>query len=112
MTPIMSSFPATTRLFRGLSSHEVESGLVLVNKSKRFLGMLAACKLNSKWERELWSYKVFYGDKETFWLGFEMIQEPYAFLRSYGGVIGELRQDNDQAVCGVQMHMDHQGRLF
>ncbi|KAF9951250.1 hypothetical protein BGZ72_007204 [Mortierella alpina] len=129
--PIMSSFPRTTRMFRGLSMHEQESGVVVINKRERFQGLLAVCKMNSKWERDLWSYKVFYGDKETFWVGYEMVQEPYAFVKSYGGVIGEMRDDpreeeaneeearhdkrqrpviDEPAVCGAQLHLDHTGR--
>ncbi|KAG0197798.1 hypothetical protein BGX28_008705 [Mortierella sp. GBA30] len=108
--PIMSSFPPKSRMFNLLTAHEQESGVVLINKKTRFLGMLGTCKMNGKWERDLISYKVFHGDKETFWIGFEMIQEPYAFMRNYGGVIGELRPDNDQSVCGAQLHEDHKGQ--
>ncbi|KAF9185280.1 hypothetical protein BGZ51_002755 [Haplosporangium sp. Z 767] len=108
--PIMSSFPPKSRMYNLLSAHEQESGVVLVNKKTRFLGMLGTCKMNGKWERDLVSYKVFHGDKETFWLGFEMIQEPYAFMRSYGGVIGELRPDDNESVCGAQLHQDHRGQ--
>ncbi|KAF9209062.1 hypothetical protein BGZ49_006471 [Haplosporangium sp. Z 27] len=108
--PIMSSFPPTSRLFNYLTAHEQESGVVLINKRTRFTGLLSVCKMNDKWERDLHSYKVFHGDKETFWIGFEVVQDPYAFMRNYGGVIGELRPDNPQSVCGAQLHQDHQGR--
>ncbi|KAF9305930.1 hypothetical protein BGZ74_008264 [Mortierella antarctica] len=108
--PVMSSFPPTSRSFNRLSAHEQESGVVLINKKTRFLGMLATCKMNGKWERDLVSYKVFHGDKETFWVGFEMIQDPYAFMRNYGGVIGELREDNKNSVCGAQLHQDSEGK--
>ncbi|KFH64343.1 hypothetical protein MVEG_10168 [Podila verticillata NRRL 6337] len=108
--PITSSFPPTSRWFRLVSAHEQESGVVLINKTSRFLGLLATCKMNGKWERDLVSYRLFHGDKETFWTGFEMVQEPYAFIKNYGGVIGELRTDNDQSVCGAQLHEDHRGR--
>ncbi|KAF9357712.1 hypothetical protein BGX26_003231 [Mortierella sp. AD094] len=110
VSPLLSSFPATSRMFRLVSAHEQESGVVLINKRTRFLGLLATCKSNGKWERDLVSYKVFHGDKETFWTGFELIQEPYVFMRNYGGVIGELRPDNQQSVCGAQLHEDYQGR--
>ncbi|KAF8937506.1 hypothetical protein BGZ47_009031 [Haplosporangium gracile] len=49
--------------------------------------------MNSKWERDLYSYKIFYGDKETFWVGFEMVQESCLLMRTCGGVVGELRDD-------------------
>lgn len=140
MMPMMSSFPPATRWFRGMASHEQESGVVVINKKLRLNGLLAVCKMNSKSERDLYSYKVFYGDKETFWVGYEMVQEPYAFIKGYGGVIGEMRTDprldvapsnpeaagnaegasepekrtrpivDAPAVCGAQLHTDHQGR--
>ncbi|KAF9583965.1 hypothetical protein BGW38_007995 [Lunasporangiospora selenospora] len=110
MLPIMSSFPPKSRLFNLLSAHEQESGVVLINKKTRFVGLLASSKLNDKWERKVGSYKIFHGDKETFWIGFEMVQEPYAFMRNYGGVIGELRPGNALSVCGAQLHQDHRGR--
>ncbi|KAI1317076.1 hypothetical protein EDD11_009059 [Mortierella claussenii] len=109
-TPVLSTFPKISRMFRKTSAHEQESGVVLINKHTRFLGMLAVCKSNGKWERDLVSYTVFHGDKETFWTAFELIQEPYAFMRSYGGVIGELRPDNAKFVCGAQLHLDAHGR--
>ncbi|KAF9132097.1 hypothetical protein BGW39_000816 [Mortierella sp. 14UC] len=107
--PIMSSFPPKSRMFNLLTAHEQESGVVVINKKTRFLGLLGTCKMNDKWERDLITYEVFHGDKETFWTGFEMVQEPYAFMRNYGGVIGELRPDDDQSVCGAQLHEDHKG---
>ena len=93
MMPIMSTFPPKSRWFRGITSHEQESGVIVINKGLRLNGLLAVCKMNSKFERDLWSYKVFYGDKETFWVGYEMVQEPYAFMKGYGGIIGEMRAD-------------------
>ncbi|KAF9138838.1 hypothetical protein BGX30_008666 [Mortierella sp. GBA39] len=110
ITPILSSFPRISRMFRLKSAHEQESGVVLINKKTRFLGLMGTCKMNGKWERDLVSYKIFHGDKETFWVGFEMIQEPYVFMRNYGGVIGELRPDNENSVCGAQLHQDYRGR--
>ncbi|KAK3808422.1 MAG: mannosyltransferase putative-domain-containing protein [Benniella sp.] len=110
VTPLLSSFVPMSRMFRWVSAHEQESGVVMINKRTRFTGLMAVCKSNGKWERDLVSYRVFHGDKETFWTGFEMIQEPYAFMRNYGGVIGELRPDNQNSVCGAQLHEDHKGR--
>ncbi|ORZ08540.1 mannosyltransferase putative-domain-containing protein [Lobosporangium transversale] len=111
MLPIMSSFPPKSRMLNLLSAHEQESGVVLINKRKRFTGLLAICKMNGKWERDLYTYRVFHGDKaESFWIGMEMVQEPYTFMRTYGSAIGELRPDNDKSVCGAQLHLDHLGR--
>ncbi|KAF9137348.1 hypothetical protein BGX30_010319 [Mortierella sp. GBA39] len=79
----------------------------LTNKSQ---ALLSVCKMSSFWECDLSVYQTFYGDKDTFYIGFELVQEPYAFVRNYGGVIGELNPDDGQSICGAQMHLDFQGR--
>ncbi|KAF9139711.1 hypothetical protein BG015_001927 [Linnemannia schmuckeri] len=90
MVPIMSTLPNQLRSFKGLSTYKQESGVVVINKKARLNGLLVICSMNSKWERDLHSYKVLYGNKETFWVGFEIVQEPYSFMRTYGGDVGEL----------------------
>ncbi|KAG0219780.1 hypothetical protein BGX33_000622 [Mortierella sp. NVP41] len=101
-----------SRSFRGTTAHEQESGVVVMNKKRRLPALLSVCKMNSNRERELSVYQTFYGDKETFYIGFELVQEPYAFVRNYGGVIAELAPENDQLSCGAQMHLDYQGKLL
>ncbi|KAF7726992.1 hypothetical protein EC973_008105 [Apophysomyces ossiformis] len=105
--PTMSSHVTNTRWWRLASAHEQESGVVVIDKKKSLLGLLASCKMNDKRERDLVTYKHVHGDKETFWIGYEMVQTPYAFVKSYGAVIGALGDagaaDN---VCGNQLHMD------
>ncbi|KAF9119204.1 hypothetical protein BGW39_000486, partial [Mortierella sp. 14UC] len=49
-------------------------------------------------------------EQESGVIGFELVQEPYAFVCNYGGIIGELKPGDDQSVCGAQMHLDYQGR--
>ncbi|KAH7058435.1 mannosyltransferase putative-domain-containing protein [Linnemannia elongata] len=109
MMPIMSTLPNQLRSFKGISTHEQESGVVVINKKTRLNGLLAICKMNSKWERDLHSYKVFYGDKETFWVGFEMVQEPYSFMRTYGGVVGELRDDPVKEIEKLEARLEQEG---
>lgn len=108
MMPIMSTLPNQLRSFKGTTTHEQESGVVVINKKTRLNGLLAICKMNSKWERDLYSYKVFYGDKETFWVGFEMVQEPYSFMRSYGGVVGELRDDPVKEIEKLEARLEQE----
>ncbi|KAG0174753.1 hypothetical protein DFQ30_002946 [Apophysomyces sp. BC1015] len=105
--PTKSSLVKKTRWWKLTSAHEQESGVVLINKQKSLLGLLAACKMNDKREREQVSYKHAHGDKETFWIGYEMVQTPYAFIRSFGAVIGGLGDAGDPStVCGNQLHLD------
>ncbi|KAJ3340649.1 hypothetical protein HDU93_006506 [Gonapodya sp. JEL0774] len=82
------------------SQHNTESGVVLVDKSRleHYYGLLGVCKLNSKREREYF-YRFFWGDKETFWLGWEMVGSGglYGFSQWPAGQLGILvRGDQDQ----------------
>lgn len=77
-----------TRMYRQISGHEQESGIVVMNKKERMFSLMAACKLNGKIERDRVIYKEFYGDKETFWIGVEMAGESYSTLWPRAGVIG------------------------
>lgn len=101
-----------SRMYQRKSAHEQESGVVVWNKNERFLGLLAACKMNAKTERELVTYKTFYGDKESFWIGLEMAQQSWSELQPVPGVIGDSRFDEkkDQLVaCGRILQFDREG---
>lgn len=63
--PSMSSLVERTRWFKGLSSHEQESGVVVINKQKSLMGLLSTCKLNGITERDQVVYKHVHGDKEV-----------------------------------------------
>lgn len=112
--PTMSSFVPKSRWFRGLSSHEQESGVVVLDKKKALIGLLSTCKMNGITERDEVVYKHVYGDKETYWVGFEVTQTPYAFVKSFAGVIGSHgRGDADgspEYICGNQIHFDADGK--
>ncbi|KAG0291854.1 hypothetical protein BGZ98_002829, partial [Dissophora globulifera] len=88
--PTMSNHPAKTRWFGLKGDHEMESGVVVIDKQRHFLGLLAICKMNDYFERTQITYKQVWGDKETFWIALEMIQESYSFIRFRGGVIGNV----------------------
>lgn len=63
--PTFSPLVEKTRWFRGLSSHEQESGVIVMDKRKSLLGLLSTCKLNGKNERDQVVYKHVHGDKEV-----------------------------------------------
>ncbi|UNI16525.1 hypothetical protein JDV02_002953 [Purpureocillium takamizusanense] len=65
-----------SRFWTGESSHEQESGLILVDKWRHFVSLLLVTRLNGL---ERFSenggagvYEMVHGDKETFWLGWEL----------------------------------------
>ncbi|ORX77881.1 hypothetical protein BCR32DRAFT_295348 [Anaeromyces robustus] len=65
------------RYYNELTAYEMESSTVLIHKTKNLLGLLAICKLNEEKYRNDVLYKMTYGDKETFWIGFDMARQHY-----------------------------------
>ncbi|KAJ3099278.1 hypothetical protein HDU97_003296 [Phlyctochytrium planicorne] len=104
--PNPSNYAKTRRYLREISVHEMESGVVLIDKGRSSVlhAMLAVCKLNSQTERDLNTYIYVHGDKETFWMGWEMMRVPWAFAPAYGGTIGYRNKKG--AVCGGLYHPD------
>lgn len=102
----------------GHTSHHMESGVVVINKSTNaWFGLLLICRLNSHIHRDL-IYKEFYGDKETFWFAFEILGLEYYLNAMHGGAVGQKSEDvrdndgRDQAVeltvCGHIGHLDYE----
>ncbi|KAI9281972.1 mannosyltransferase putative-domain-containing protein [Sporodiniella umbellata] len=105
--PTYSTYVEQSRWWKTTSAHEQESGIVVMDKRKVLMGLLATCKMNDKEERDKVSYKHIHGDKETFWIGYEMSQTPYVFVRSLGAVLGGLGDEGAEGtVCGNQLHLD------
>ena len=75
--------------------------------------------MNTKAVRENFSYKMFHGDKETFWLAMELSGAPYAFESRYVGSIGVVNSEQDldlkveeAVLCGKHiLHLDPTGRV-
>ncbi|PYI20261.1 putative alpha-1,3-mannosyltransferase [Aspergillus violaceofuscus CBS 115571] len=121
------------RFWTGLSSHMQESGVVVVDKWRHFAAMLLVTRLNGpdrdgdKDAGRPGVYDMVLGDKETFWLGWELIGDTqYAFHE--GGVatmgpleVGDKKEKEEEeekekegtqyTVCGAQvLHLDRAGR--
>lgn len=71
-------------------AEEGDSGVVVVDKSKTdvFMGLLHICWQNSFEVREEITYKITYGDKETWWMGFELSGSSYEMEKHYGAIVG------------------------
>jgi hypothetical protein len=63
--PSVSSLVPKSRWWNYKSAHEQESGVVVIDKRRSLLGLLATCKINAKRERTEVSYKHVHGDKEV-----------------------------------------------
>jgi hypothetical protein len=97
-----------TRTWFNLTEHEQESGVVVINKKTRFAGILGVTRLNDYHERRILHANT-HGDKESYWLGFEMVGETYAFTDYYPGSIGFK---NKEQTCGRMVHFDDSGMPF
>lgn len=76
-------------------AEEADSGVVVVDKRRTdiVMGLLHICWQNSYAVRDE-LYKIIYGDKETWWIGFETSGSSYSFEKHYGAMIGwELLED-------------------
>ncbi len=57
-----------------------ESGCVLVHRIRHKQGIQKILELNQDYQ---YIYTLFWGDKETYWLGFELANEPYYMNKEY-----------------------------
>ncbi|OGM49450.1 hypothetical protein ABOM_001700 [Aspergillus bombycis] len=98
-------------------AEEGDSGLVVLDKSRNdiLVGLFHICWQNSHDVREEVTYKITYGDKETWWLGLELTGASYEFSGHYGGIVGWDQVDSRgrHKVCSfVIAHVDAKDKLL
>lgn len=96
-----------SRLVRGISSVEIESGVVVVNKGIRtsYLALLVICMLNTLcFRRNMLNNHQYHGEKETYWIGLQMLGVPY-YQEPTVGLVGSVSKQGDD-VCGHTFHAD------
>ncbi|KAE8421011.1 mannosyltransferase putative-domain-containing protein [Aspergillus pseudocaelatus] len=98
-------------------AEEGDSGLVVLDKSRTdiLVALFHICWQNSYEVREEVTYKITYGDKETWWLGLELTGASYEFSGHYGGIVGRDQVDSRgrHKVCSfVIAHVDAKDRLL
>ncbi|ORX77880.1 hypothetical protein BCR32DRAFT_223066 [Anaeromyces robustus] len=107
----MNPLPETKKLrfYNELSYHEMESSTVLIHKTKNLLGLLAVCKLNEEKYRNDVLYKMTYGDKETFWIGFDMARQHYYMHPTPCVFVGKMHVYSEgtlkNKLCGLNGHI-------
>lgn len=109
----LSSSMIQSRFYNRKTNYEMEAGVVLVDKSRRLLGLLTTCRLNfPDFKEEL--HQFTHGDKESFWLGQELAAEPYYFIPTMSGSFGMVSQNDkeEKQVCGKAAHFDRNEKLF
>lgn len=76
------------------AEHIQESGMILIDKKRRVLGLWATCLIYGREDIRKYSQRYhMYGDKEMYWISFETIHEPYEFAKYYPGTIGGVATD-------------------
>ncbi|KAJ3023195.1 hypothetical protein HKX48_003973 [Thoreauomyces humboldtii] len=94
------------RIGRGLSVHEGESGVVVLDKRRNFHALLMTCKMNSGHYKHK-MYAAVHGDKESYWMAHELTDTPYRWAPGGGGTLGFLEPtDEGIRVCGQLFHVD------
>ncbi|KAK3938890.1 mannosyltransferase putative-domain-containing protein [Diplogelasinospora grovesii] len=105
-------------------AEEADSGVVVLNKSRLdvLLGLLHTAWQNTEPVREETTYKLTYGDKESWWLGLELAGSQYAFEKHYAGIVGWMHEngttskkkdDGKKRVCSfVIAHVDEEDKLI
>ncbi|KKZ61503.1 hypothetical protein EMCG_03904 [[Emmonsia] crescens] len=92
-----------TRFWTGESGHMQESGVVVVDKWRHFMAMFLVCRMNgsdrdgNKDENKIGVYDMVYGDKETFWVGWELAGDTqYVFHDGATGIIGKVEDHSSK----------------
>jgi len=94
------------RILDKKAGHYQSRDILLINKN-RHTRTLEKLLVLTKANQTVYSYLP--GDKESYWLAAELAKEPYAFVPSYPGVIGEQHLDT---LCGHVLHLDTGGNLL
>ncbi|MCJ1308139.1 hypothetical protein MMC25_001791 [Agyrium rufum] len=97
-------------------AEEADSGVVAYDKRRLplLLGLLHVCWQNSVSIRNEVTYKIVYGDKESWWFGLELSDALYAFEDHYGAIVGGIEIENGKPkVCGFTIaHVDKNNKLL
>ncbi|GAM89497.1 hypothetical protein ANO11243_075360 [Dothideomycetidae sp. 11243] len=100
----MSRKVRQSRFWTGESGHMQESGVVVVDKWRHFMALLMVTRMNGpdrdgdKDKGIVGTYDMVYGDKETFWLGWELVGDSdYVFHPGEAGNMGVASEDYNEA---------------
>lgn len=117
-------------MWTGESGHMMDSGVMVIDTWRHFVPMLLATRMNgpdrdgNKDIGKKGVYEMVYGDKETFWLSWELAKDlDYSFHTSVAGNMGKINEtaatqetEDEPAtdtICSPQLlHFDDDGRPF
>ncbi|KAJ5561351.1 hypothetical protein N7535_004181 [Penicillium sp. DV-2018c] len=98
----ISKLVRQSRMWTGESGHMQESGVVVVDKWTHFVALLLVSRMNGP-DRDgdknsgiVGTYDMVYGDKETFWIGWELAGDTsYAFHPGAAGTMGVIQDSGN-----------------
>jgi alpha 1,3-mannosyltransferase len=97
-------------------AEEVDSGVVAMDKSRIpvFMALFHICWQNSSPVREEITYRMTYGDKESWWFGLELCGVPFVFEDHYASILGQTEDRQGQKlVCSFTIaHLDAKRKLL
>ncbi|KAL2202202.1 hypothetical protein CC79DRAFT_1338298 [Sarocladium strictum] len=99
-------------------AEECDSGVVVLNKSRTevLAGLLHTAWQNTQEVRDEVTYKLMYGDKESWWMGLELAGSGYGFEANYASIMGwqdECGDKKEECVCSFTIsHIDDEGKLI
>ncbi|EXJ73709.1 uncharacterized protein A1O5_03471 [Cladophialophora psammophila CBS 110553] len=88
--------------YRRYSSEEVDAAVVCIDKSRigLYMAVLFTCWMNTKEVRDASTFKIWHGDKESYWLSTELIGVPYSFEPWYAARMSQSQE------TGIQLFLD------
>lgn len=89
----------------------MNSGVVVIDKTRNLAALLMACHLNTFQVREEITYQIFYGDKESYWFSHALTSTPYHFVPGYSGGLGQIshpieddmENPDEEQICTLQL---------
>ncbi|CAG8981163.1 hypothetical protein HYALB_00005878 [Hymenoscyphus albidus] len=108
-----------SRMWTGESGHQQESGVIVVDKWKHFVALLLVTRMNGpdrdgdKSKELKGIYEMVHGDKETFWLGWELVGDwAYTFHPGRIGVMGVLEESKQADPEHAEVRKPHELMKF
>jgi alpha 1,3-mannosyltransferase len=114
----LSSTIRHSKVYIDKYAEEGDSGVVVVDKGRLdvFIGLLHVCWQNTYKVRESFTYKQGYGDKESWWFGFELTATPYTMEDHYAAIVGHTQSTapgKQTRICSFTIaHIDHNNKLL
>lgn len=96
-------------------AEEGDSGVVVLDKGRLpvLMGLLHICWQNTLAVRQKYTYRMGYGDKESWWFGLALSGVPYTMEGHYGSILGEADAEKPNSVCSFTIaHVDEKDRLL